>query len=138
MSSNSETKSRPSIHSEGRYVINKVIQFFDQEKSSGNLKLPIENVTKRAAAAAMGKSEATICKIRKEATMASLGREELKSPGKTRKPISKRIELDDFDFCVIRQTVHSFYALKKEVLTLKNVLSTLKEETEFPGGKEFF
>jgi hypothetical protein len=64
MYSNPETKSRPAIHSEGRDIINKVLQFFDQEKSSGNLKLPIESATKRAAAAT-GKSEATICKIRK-------------------------------------------------------------------------
>jgi hypothetical protein len=85
------------------------------------LKLPIENATKRAAAAT-GKSEATICKIRNEATMASIGGEKLKSSGKTRKPSSKRIELDDFDFCVIRQPIHNFYAVKKEVQTLKNVL----------------
>jgi hypothetical protein len=74
MSSNPETKSRPAIHSEGRDIINRVIQFFDQEKSRGNFKLPIENATKRVAAAT-GKSEATICKIRKEAAMASIGGE---------------------------------------------------------------
>jgi hypothetical protein len=84
MSSNSETKSRPTIHSERHDIINKVIQFFNQEKSSGNLKLPTENASKRATAA-MGKSEATICKIRKYATMASIGGERLKSHGKTRK-----------------------------------------------------
>jgi hypothetical protein len=136
MSSNSETKSRPTIHSEGCDIINKVIQFFDQEKSSGNLKLPVENAPKRVAAA-VEKSEATVCKIRKEATMASINGEKLKSPGKTRKPSSKIIELDNFDFCVIRQTIQNFYAVKKEVLTSKNVLSTLKEEIKFPGGKEF-
>jgi hypothetical protein len=136
MSSNSETKSRPTIHSEGRDIINKVIQFFDQEKSSGNLKHPIENATNRATAAT-GKSEAIICKIRKEATMASISREKLKSPGKTCNPSSKRIKLNDFDFYVIRLIIHNFYAVKKEVSALKNVLSTLKEEIKFLGGKEF-
>jgi transposase len=138
MSSTSETKSRPTIHSEGYDIINKVIQLFDQEKSSGNFKLTTETATARAAAE-MGKSEATICKIRKETTMASIDREKLKSPGKTHKPSSssKRIKLHEFDFCVIRQTIHNFYVVKKEAPTLKNVLSTLKEEIQFPGGKEF-
>jgi hypothetical protein len=55
------------------------------------LKFPTENATK-CAAAAMGKSEANKYKIRKEANMASISREKLKSPSKTCKPSSKRIE----------------------------------------------
>jgi hypothetical protein len=52
MSSNSETKSRKSVHSEGcDIIISKVIQFFDQENPSGNFIFPTENATKRAAAA---------------------------------------------------------------------------------------
>jgi hypothetical protein len=31
MSSNSGTKSRPTTQSEGRYIINNVMQFFDEE-----------------------------------------------------------------------------------------------------------
>jgi hypothetical protein len=89
------------------------------------------------ATAATGKSEVTTCKIRNEATMASISREKLKSPGTTQKPSSERIELDDINFCVIRQTIHNFYAVKKEVPTLRNVLSTLKEEIKFPGCKGF-
>jgi hypothetical protein len=47
--------SRPAIHSEGYDITNKVIQFFNQGKSSGNLKFKITNATK-CAAAATGKS----------------------------------------------------------------------------------
>jgi hypothetical protein len=61
MSSNSENKSRPTINSEGRNIINKVLQFLDQEKSRENLKFPIENATSRGAAAT-GKQK-QLCKI---------------------------------------------------------------------------
>jgi hypothetical protein len=76
------------------------------------LKLPIENATKRAAAAT-GKSEATICKVRKEATMVSIGGEKLKSPAKTRKPSSKRMELDDFDVCVIKKCKNRYFLMER-------------------------
>jgi phosphatidate phosphatase PAH1 len=124
MSSNPETKSRPTIHSEGR-DINKVIQFFDQEKTNGNLKLPTENATEHAAAAT-GKSEAIICKIRKEATMASIGGEKLKSPCKTRKPSAKRIEPDDFDFCVIKKDNSQFLCCKERSSNIKICIINLE------------
>ncbi|KAJ9589031.1 hypothetical protein L9F63_017675 [Diploptera punctata] len=44
------------IHSEGREIIKKVIEFCDEEEITGKLKIPIQNVTKRAAEAT-GKSE---------------------------------------------------------------------------------
>jgi hypothetical protein len=46
ISSNSKTKSRSTIHSEGHYIINTVIQFFDQDNSSENSKFPTENAIK--------------------------------------------------------------------------------------------
>jgi hypothetical protein len=92
-------------------IINKVTQFFDQEKSSANLKFPIENATK-SATAAMEKSEVTICKISKEANIASISRKKLVT-------WSKRIELDDLDFCVIKQSINNSCTVKKEVPTLK-------------------
>jgi hypothetical protein len=102
LSSNSKEKSKPIIHIEGCDIMNKVMQVFYQEKSHGNLKFPIENATKHAAAA-MGKSEASVYKIRKEANMASISGEKLKSFGKTHKPSFKRIQFNDLDFCVIRR-----------------------------------
>jgi hypothetical protein len=81
MSSNSKTKSRPTINRKG-HDKNTVIQFSDQKKLGGNLKFPIENARK-CAAAERGKLEATIGKIRKEANIASIGKEKLKLLGKT-------------------------------------------------------
>ena len=131
-----ENKCRPTIHSEGRELISRIITFFDNEKSAGTLTFPIENATKRAAAAT-GKSEATICKIRKESALTSVSDDKLKSPGEKHKTNFRKIELDDFDLCVIRRTVQDFYTVKKEVPTLNNILQTLKEDIDFPGGKEF-
>ncbi|PSN37637.1 hypothetical protein C0J52_18890 [Blattella germanica] len=70
------------------------------EKLNGKLKIPLENATKRAAAAT-GKSEATVCKIRKEAKVASSSGEKLKSPGKNRSTSAKKIVIDDFDINII-------------------------------------
>jgi hypothetical protein len=55
-------------------VLYTVIQFLDQENLHGNLKFPIQNERERPAAA-KGKPEATIRKIRKEAKTASISRE---------------------------------------------------------------
>jgi hypothetical protein len=68
--------------------------------------------------------------------MASISGEKLKSPGKTHKTSSKRIESDNFDLYVIRQKIHNFYSVKKDVPKLTNILPTLKEEIKFPAGKE--
>jgi hypothetical protein len=57
MSSNSNTKSRPVV----QLTVNKVIRVFDQGKSSGNLKFPVEKAAKLAA---MVKSEATNLKAK--------------------------------------------------------------------------
>jgi hypothetical protein len=64
------------------------------------LKFSVKYVTKRAVAATE-KSEVIVCKIR-NSNMTSISEEKLKPPGKIRKPSSKRIELDDFDFCPVR------------------------------------
>lgn len=50
---------KPAVPSEG-CDINKVKDFFNQEKSSGYLMFSVHNAAKHAAAAAMGKSEASV------------------------------------------------------------------------------
>lgn len=71
--------------------------FFDQEKSNGNLKFPFRNSTKCASATIRNK-----LKIKKEASVESKSGEKLNLPGAICKPSFKRIEIDDFGFCVIR------------------------------------
>lgn len=67
----SSRKKNHTIHSETQQIIANVIQFFDEEKSSGKFKYPVNNATKRAAAAT-GKAESTICCIRKEMNLAQI------------------------------------------------------------------
>jgi hypothetical protein len=64
MSSNSKTKARPTIPSGGHDIISKVMQFFNEEKTRGNLKYPTGNAMKRATATTT-KFEATISNRRK-------------------------------------------------------------------------
>jgi hypothetical protein len=71
MTSNSKTKARPTIPSGGHDTISKVIQFFNQEKSSGSLKYLTGNATKRATTTT-GKSRATTSNRRKDAEYTAL------------------------------------------------------------------
>jgi hypothetical protein len=62
---------RPTIQSGGHDIISKVMQFFNEEKSSGNLKYLTGNATKRATATTR-KSKSTISNRRKEAPYKAL------------------------------------------------------------------
>ncbi|KAJ4437514.1 hypothetical protein ANN_17659 [Periplaneta americana] len=101
------SKVKRTIHSEGCEIIRKVIEYCDAEKYSGTFKYSIENATKHAAALT-GKSESTIYKIRKESKLVDIAGHKLQSSGKKRKYSSKKIDLDDFDLCRIRETVHNY------------------------------
>lgn len=131
-----ETKNRGTIHSQCREVIRKVITFCDREKNAGELLFPLECANKRAAAA-VGTSEKTVSRIRKESKAADASGEKLRTPGKKRRQNPKKMFIDDFDRGVIRRTIQNFYTVRKEVPTLKSLLNVLKEEIQFPGKKEF-
>jgi hypothetical protein len=61
-----------------------------KEKSNGNLNYTAKIAAERAAVSTE-KTEATICKIRKEANVIRSGKEKLKLRGKKRKPSYKRM-----------------------------------------------
>ncbi|CAG4934509.1 unnamed protein product [Parnassius apollo] len=67
----------------------------------------------------------------------SQARPELKlsTPGKMRKQSSKKIELDNFDLCALRNLVNSFYTVRKEIPTLKKILTAAKADLNFPAGE---
>lgn len=44
--------------------------------------------------------------------------------------------MDSFDQGVIRRKVHEFYALKKELPTINKLLTVLRDEINFKGGRE--
>jgi hypothetical protein len=64
--------------------------------------------------------------MRRKAREARCSGGKLKPLAKKGKPISKIVEIDDFDLCVIRQAIYNFYTARKEYPTLKKVLVTLK------------
>lgn len=57
-----------------------------------------------------------------------------RTPGENRKGRPKKVLLDDFDKCVIRNKVREFYAVRKEVPTLRKLHRVLKEDINFCGG----
>lgn len=57
------------------------------------------------------------------------------TPGKHKKGRPKK-EIDDFDICAIRQKVHLFYTVQKEVPTLRKLLAVLKNDINFEGSHE--
>ena len=56
--------------------------------------------------------------------------EEFESPAKRYKVSRTKIQVDDFDQCAIRRTIHRLYSEKKYV-TIKNLLTELKKENLF-------
>ncbi|XP_045504987.1 uncharacterized protein LOC123701527 [Colias croceus] len=77
-----------------------------------------------------GLNRGTISKIKKEG---STNNGVWCTPGKKRKGRPKLI-LDDFDKCVIRNKIREFYAVRKEVPTLRKLHRVLKEDINYCGG----
>jgi hypothetical protein len=93
------------IYSEARERTSKAIQTSDEEARKKGLALPVSQATKRAAEYC-GKRETLIKKIRKEhKTRAEKGSgEKFPALGKKRntRPESTKVQVDDFDICVIK------------------------------------
>jgi hypothetical protein len=59
----------------------------------------------------------------------------LRSPGKKRRIIERNVVyVDDFDNCVIRNTIQDFYVQEKRVPTIPKLLPVFKEKIYFPWG----
>lgn len=142
------------IHSESRNLILKVLKFFESEKANKQYTIPVDQVVKRTCAAT-GISKRTLMKIKNEAkvqpptspgasptpstsnNLETHPEPKLSTPGKKRKQYKKRIEVDDFDICAIRNIINSFYAVKKEIPTLKKILAAVKRDLNFQGGRTY-
>jgi hypothetical protein len=89
------------------FTVKVEIQFFVQTKLRGNLRHQIK-IARKGAPPVTAYSEAT--------KMAGINGDKMKSAAKNRKLNSRRSELltlDNFDLCVIRQTIHNVHILKK-------------------------
>ena len=65
----------------------------------------------------------------------STGRK-LSTPRKTQQDNTKKIILDNFDFCAVHHMIHNFHTIKKHIPTLQSLLSESKSDINFKGGKE--
>lgn len=129
-----DRKSKKSIHSEARNIINNVIKFFERQKAAGEWSFPLEKATELAAAA-VGKSVSTILRIRKEAQVAE--DRLLKSPSKKKRSGgSNKLVLDDCDLGILKRTVHEVYTVDKQVPTIKLLLDKMRNKVNYSGGED--
>lgn len=42
-----------------------------------------------------------------------------------------RVEIGNFDLCLIRRKIHDFHTIKKELITLKKLHACLKQDIQF-------
>jgi hypothetical protein len=117
------------LASQSKYIVESVRQFFEKERSVG-MSLKRSCVVERTATAT-GVSVRSVRNIHKEFASQDGA---LLTPLKRYSSSRVRINPDEFDREVIRHVVHSFYA-RKEYPTLAMVLSKVKEECTFPGGR---
>lgn len=79
-------------------------------------------------------SEKTVSRITKEGEVAASTSQKLKSPGKHRHK-RKKVDLDDFDLCALRNKIHEMYTVRKVVPTLNKLLIELRNDINFGGGR---
>ncbi|XP_041974434.1 uncharacterized protein LOC121729854 [Aricia agestis] len=106
--------------------------------------IPVDQPINRTCAAT-GISKSTLLRIKKQVKSESpvpstsgtstSAPAQPSTPGKKRKPSSKKIALDNFDLVALRNTVNSFYTVRKEVPTLKKILAAAKRDLNFPGER---
>ena len=116
---------RKAIRAQARQIAAQVLKVCEEEARNEALSVPLPQFRERASKLT-GISTRTLSRIKSEP-----GKEILKS----RKPRSDRIELDDFDKCVLRRTVNEMYGVKKIRPTLDKILVEVREKIEFRGGK---
>lgn len=79
-----------------------------------------------------GISRSSVMKIQREGKTSSV----FSTPKKNKPKSKKKINMDDFDLCSIRHKIQEFYTVRKEVPSLKRLLTALKEDINFMGGRE--
>ncbi|KAJ0183682.1 hypothetical protein K1T71_000105 [Dendrolimus kikuchii] len=80
-----------------------------------------------------GVSEKTVTRVTKEGAIATSTSKVIVAPGKSR-PHTKKFDLDGFDLYAIRQKIHSFYVVRKELPTLAKLRVALREDINFQGS----
>ncbi|CAG2191755.1 unnamed protein product [Mytilus edulis] len=115
------------LSSHSKEIVYNVSKFF--ESMIQPTSTPVKAHTERAAEATLV-SEATIRRIRREKNekgrLFSPERQKVRGPYKP---------VDDFDKCAIRQKIHEFYTVRRQLPTIDRLYESLKCDIYFPGGK---
>ncbi|GBN44927.1 hypothetical protein AVEN_155621-1 [Araneus ventricosus] len=128
-------KKGETLKSQARKIVHNVAEFCIEEAAAKSLKVPLPQAMKRVSQAT-GVLEFTIRKIRNEVSVLD-ETEVLSTPGKHRKSSShQKFEFDDFDKCVIRQTIQDFYIQQKKVPSLRKIFPVLTKKLNFQWKKE--
>lgn len=83
-----------------------------------------------------GVSERSVQRIVAEGKHAEATSSKIVTPGKKRKRLETKCNLDDFDLGVVRRKIQQFYTIKKEIPTLPKLLVELKNDIQFDGSRE--
>ncbi|XP_052756778.1 uncharacterized protein LOC113512254 [Galleria mellonella] len=119
------------IKSQLRKVIYNINNYLSERRSEGIDSIPLNNITDLVVNMT-GISRSSVMKIRREGQTSVV----FSTPKKNKPKTKKKINLDDFDLCAIRHKLQEFYAVRKEVPSLKRLLAALKESINFVGGRE--
>lgn len=126
-------KSKP-LHSQAKEIVFNVKQYFIQAKLNNGPLLPLTQVAERTAKATK-LSTKSVQQIGKEGNLRENFEEQFKSPKRTRAQDSPITNFDDFDMCVLRRTVHSFYE-RKDIPTVDSIMKEMIKNVSYKGSKE--
>ncbi|XP_072940847.1 uncharacterized protein [Epargyreus clarus] len=118
------------LHRQTRKMIYNVSRFM-QTEADGGIKININHVQKRVAAAT-GVSTRTVRRINAEANNAEL-LVVFRTPGKKRSG-KKNTNINSFDESAIKRCVHNFHNTEKKLPTVGSLLRKLQDEFNFQGS----
>ena len=111
------------LGSKAKQIVENVFNFFLREPGADKTAAILRTVQ------ATGVGRTTVYKIRKEAETAGV----FSSPQRPQKREPYKA-LDDFDETAVRNKVHEFYTVQRQLPTITNLHAALKEDISYPGS----
>lgn len=109
---------------QAREIIKNVYQVCAAEKKDGHLHMPLSSPFDRTT---------HLCNVSWSTVQRLVCHDETT---KACQPVHRKVELDDFDLCVVRRTVQTMYEKRKVLPTLDNIRNELRETISYTGGKK--
>ena len=122
----SETRKKI-LNSQSKDIVYNVSKYFEQQASVPST-MPV-NAYIQKTIDATSISERSICRIRKEKSDTGM----LLTPPKkrNREPMKP---VDDFAICAIRNKIHEFYTVRRQLPTIAKLHESLKDDIKFDGS----